>query len=623
MKMKKAVLMWIALAVASVSFATPILYNASFEMPDTATVTWEPNLAAQGGQGWDFSAGGFHAGVMQENYAVHAAFDAAEGEQMGSMWRGGDEIAQTIGGFAIGETYTISWSERAKQGYTGDLQVLMDSVVVDASHAVSDVSWAPRSVVFVATATSHRLKFVQPGSDYNMTHIDDVSIVEGEILPNLLSNGSFEQTFTDGYGGTYNGSANSHAYVGNGTITNAFLPGWTNNPTWGYVWNPTGSGGISHFGINIGLTTVSDGSGACGSWGNAGHIMDIWQNTGVQAQEGDTVTLTFDSNALSGDYGEQAWLSAKLQFIGGGDVLLDYVNTPQDVWTPQAVEVVVSADQAGKDIQVYLKGSGVWVDDVHLEIDPRTPGLAWSPSPGNGEEIYSDAASSTTLGWKAGDDAVQHDIYLGTSSNDVANGTGGTYQSRQPGLSFDPGTLDTSTTYYWRVDEVDAASGVVTGEVWSFAIGAETRDLYADTWVATDALDRALPDITACGPSRANRIPGIFYCTWHGGHDTPGPHNVTQILNDNPSNPAWVDGHGLWYWWAKPEAGYFLAEDEWMIRRNISMLTDAGIKILYLDVTNSFDYRPAYMKLFEVLHQMKFEGYETSLAEVVAGNALL
>ncbi|RKX34514.1 MAG: hypothetical protein DRP64_20020, partial [Verrucomicrobia bacterium] len=347
--MKKTVLMWAVLAMASMSFATPILYNASFEMPDTATVTWEPNLAAQGGQGWDFSAGGFHAGVMQANYAVHADFDAAEGEQMGSMWRGGDEIAQTMGGFVIGETYTISWSERAKQGYTGEISVLMDSVTVDAAHAVSDASWADRSVVFVATATSHRLRFLQPGSDYNMTHIDDVGIAEGVALPNLLSNGSFEQTFTDGYGGTYNGSANSHAYVGNGTSDGLFLPGWSNNPTWGYVWNPTGSGGVNHWGDDVGLTSVPDGNGACGSWGSVGHAVDIWQNTGAQAQEGDTVRLTFDSNALSGDYGSQAWLQVKVRFAGGGHEYLSYTNTPQDAWVSQSLEVVVSELRANKD----------------------------------------------------------------------------------------------------------------------------------------------------------------------------------------------------------------------------------------------------------------------------------
>jgi len=45
----------------------------------------------------------------------------------------------------------------------------------------------------------------------------------------------------------------------------------------------------------------------------------------------DTVTLTFDSNALSADYGANAWLNAKIRFVGGGDVLLAYANTPQDV----------------------------------------------------------------------------------------------------------------------------------------------------------------------------------------------------------------------------------------------------------------------------------------------------
>ena len=43
--------------------------------------------------------------------------------------------------------------------------------------------------------------------------------------------------------------------------------------------------------------------------------------------------------------------------------------------------------------------------------------------------------------------------------------------------------------------------------------GAEYRDLYADTWVATDAIGRSLPDYEEVGPPRENRIVGMFYWT--------------------------------------------------------------------------------------------------------------
>ena len=175
--MKRTIAMLITLAVAGMTFASPIVYNASFEVPDTPNEWWEPTLADQGGTGWDFFGGAFHAGVAQDNNAAFAAFDAVDGTQMGSLWCGGDEIAQTIHGFVIGQTYQIEWSERARQGYTGGLWVLMDGVTVDAAHAVSDASWAPKSVDFTATSTSHRLRFFHSGGWDTMTHVDAVSVV--------------------------------------------------------------------------------------------------------------------------------------------------------------------------------------------------------------------------------------------------------------------------------------------------------------------------------------------------------------------------------------------------------------------------------------------------------------
>jgi hypothetical protein len=45
------------------------------------------------------------------------------------------------------------------------------------------------------------------------------------------------------------------------------------------------------------------------------------------------------------------------------------------------------------------------------------------------------------------------------------------YQGNQGGLSFNPGALAVSTTYYWRIDSVNGY-GTTTGAVWSFTTGA-------------------------------------------------------------------------------------------------------------------------------------------------------
>ncbi len=143
------------------------------------------------------------------------------------------------------------------------------------------------------------------------------------------------------------------------------------------------------------------------------------------------------------------------------------------------------------------------------------------------------------------------------------------------------------------------------------------RDLYSDTWVASDALGRTMPSYEEVGPVKEDqrRITGIFYITWHTqdkhreGEDYQA--DVSKILNKDPG--ARLDAnHELWYTnsyhWGEPEMGYFLSQDEYVIRKDLSMLTDAGVDVLVMDVTNAVRYWDEWEKTFKVMHQMKEEG---------------
>ena len=171
--MKKKVAILVTLATVSASFALPIVNNGSFEETQTAVRTIQEGVV----DGWDYSPG-FEKGLMPA-YEATFAFDvpADDGNQFAYLWVPGNEIAQDIGGFVIGETYQIQWSERARPGYTGNLWVLMDGVTIDAAHAVSDGAWVTGSATFTATATSHRLRFYHNGVWDTMTFVDNVSVV--------------------------------------------------------------------------------------------------------------------------------------------------------------------------------------------------------------------------------------------------------------------------------------------------------------------------------------------------------------------------------------------------------------------------------------------------------------
>jgi len=77
------------------------------------------------------------------------------------------------------------------------------------------------------------------------------------------------------------------------------------------------------------------------------------------------------------------------------------------------------------------------------------------------------------LTWEKGEYAVKHDVYLGTDFNDVndanrSNPLSVLVSENQSTATYDPpASLYQSTTYYWRIDEVNDTN-IWKGEVWSF-----------------------------------------------------------------------------------------------------------------------------------------------------------
>jgi regulation of enolase protein 1 (concanavalin A-like superfamily) len=70
----------------------------------------------------------------------------------------------------------------------------------------------------------------------------------------------------------------------------------------------------------------------------------------------------------------------------------------------------------------------------------------------------------TGLSWRPGREAASHKVYFGTDPNAVAKGTAPAKTAADH--SYRPEALNFGTTYYWRVDEVNAVT--YPGDVWSF-----------------------------------------------------------------------------------------------------------------------------------------------------------
>jgi len=100
------------------------------------------------------------------------------------------------------------------------------------------------------------------------------------------------------------------------------------------------------------------------------------------------------------------------------------------------------------------------------------PETAWGPYPVDGIENVS---PDVVLGWEVGENAVWHDVYLGTDWDNVndANNSSTEYKGSQilEDYTYDPcGLLELEKTYYWRIDEVKDVNNIYKGNIWSFTV---------------------------------------------------------------------------------------------------------------------------------------------------------
>ncbi len=96
---------------------------------------------------------------------------------------------------------------------------------------------------------------------------------------------------------------------------------------------------------------------------------------------------------------------------------------------------------------------------------PNTPS---NPSPSNGA---SNQSIDVSLSWTGGDpdpgDTVKYYVYFGTSSNPPL------VSSNLANTSYNPGALNYSVTYYWKISAKDNHGSTTDGAIWSFATGSQ------------------------------------------------------------------------------------------------------------------------------------------------------
>jgi len=205
---------------------------------------------------------------------------------------------------------------------------------------------------------------------------------------------------------------------------------------------------------------------------------------------------------------------------------------------------VMTADVPNVQISVHVGfGPGeFWVDAAKLYVGEYLETVfgpqvkAKKPNPPDGA---ADVAQDVILGWQAGPSAATHDVYFGTSFDDVNNAptvdTLALLVSKgQTETTYDPdGLLEFDKTYYWRIDEVNAPpdSTVFKGDVWSFTVEPFA---YPITNIAATASSSNSADM---GPEKTIDGSGL---SAGGQHSVEPTHMWLSSIMPNAPQPTWI-----------------------------------------------------------------------------------
>jgi len=152
-------------------------------------------------------------------------------------------------------------------------------------------------------------------------------------------------------------------------------------------------------------------------------------------------------------------------------IIQEIVN--QDGWASgNALVLIFSDDPANPSTGIRCAEGGPGGDAALLHVEFQAI-VALNPDPADGV-IHWD--TWVTLTWTPGHTAASHDVYFSENLADVNDGTpvaSTTDASYTIGLDVPgdilPTGLVSDTTYYWRIDEVEADGTTVhKGDVWSF-----------------------------------------------------------------------------------------------------------------------------------------------------------
>ena len=164
-------------------------------------------------------------------------------------------------------------------------------------------------------------------------------------------------------------------------------------------------------------------------------------------------------------YGGGGKLTAQVALKQNGEILIQYQSI-DDVIDRTSCSIGIENADGTMGLTYCYNDDSVIYDSYAIQFNPPvagTPFLSTNPSPADNA---GGVQTSGTLTWDFGADTDTYDLWFGTTGNMSQVVTGGV--SGTTG-SYSYSNLTNETTYEWRVDSHNTASGLsTTGDVWTF-----------------------------------------------------------------------------------------------------------------------------------------------------------
>jgi regulation of enolase protein 1 (concanavalin A-like superfamily) len=286
----------------------------------------------------------------------------------------------------------------------------------------------------------------------------------------------FEPAGLLAYGQTYYWRVDEVNAPPDSTVFKGEVWSFTAEP-YGYPVTPVAAT-ASSFQTGMSPDKTIDGSGLTGDL-HGTEPTTMWLTAGIQPN-----WIQYEFDQAYKLYEMKVWNSNQLieSFLGFGakNVTIE-TSTDGTTWTPVADVPEFSRAPGAPDYaaNTTVDFGGAEAKFVKLTINSNWGGVApqtglaevqftYVPVQARQPEPASDATDvsiEATLNWRPGREATSHDVFFGTDRTAVGDETVAAQMVTEH--TYVPASLDFGTTYYWKVNEIGAASAY-RGDLWTF-----------------------------------------------------------------------------------------------------------------------------------------------------------